>query len=51
VRDARWFDGNELALKHGAGVREETTDSREAYAGSSEPKPIACPPAFSELVG
>jgi uncharacterized cupin superfamily protein len=40
------FPVSELALKHGAGVEVETTDSREAYAGYSEPKPIACPPEF-----
>jgi uncharacterized cupin superfamily protein len=45
------FPVNELALKHNAGVREETSDSREAYAPYSEPTPIACPPQFDQLVG
>jgi uncharacterized cupin superfamily protein len=45
------FPVNELALKHGAGVQEEPTDSREAYAPYSEPTPIPCPPEFDELVG
>jgi uncharacterized cupin superfamily protein len=43
------FPVSELALKHGAGVKEETSDSHEAYAGFSEPRPILCPPEFSEL--
>jgi uncharacterized cupin superfamily protein len=45
------FPVSELALKHGAGVEVETTDSREAYAGFSEPTPIDCPPEFDRLVG
>ena len=45
------FPVNELALKHRAGVREETSDPREAYAGYSAPTPIPCPPEFDELVG
>jgi uncharacterized cupin superfamily protein len=37
---------SELALRHGAGVRVETSDSKQAYEGYSEPTPIACPPDF-----
>ena len=40
------FPVNDVALRHGAGAKVETTDSREAYSGYSEPKPIACPPEF-----
>jgi hypothetical protein len=43
------FPVSELALKHNAGVREETSDSREAYAGYSDPTPIECPPEFDAL--
>ncbi|MBA2641516.1 MAG: cupin domain-containing protein [Actinobacteria bacterium] len=43
------FPVSELALRYGAGADVETTDSREAYAGFSEPRPIPCPPEFSEL--
>jgi hypothetical protein len=32
-------------------VQVETSDSREAYAPYTEPKPIACPPEFDALVG
>jgi uncharacterized cupin superfamily protein len=42
---------NEAALRHGAGVETDTTDSREAYAGMSEDVPVPCPPEFDELVG
>jgi uncharacterized cupin superfamily protein len=45
------FPVSELALKHNAGVREETSDPREAYAGYSEPTPIECPPEFDALAG
>jgi uncharacterized cupin superfamily protein len=45
------FPVSELALKHGAGVKVETSDSGEAYAGFSQPRPISCPPEFSELTG
>jgi uncharacterized cupin superfamily protein len=45
------FTVNEVALRHGAGVEKETTDPREAYAGSGDDRPIACPPAFDDLVG
>jgi uncharacterized cupin superfamily protein len=40
------FPVSELALRHHAGVEVETTDSREAYRGYSEPKPISCPQEF-----
>jgi hypothetical protein len=43
------FPVSEVALKHSAGVEVETTDSREAYARFSEPKPIPRPPEFSQL--
>ena len=45
------FPVSDLALKHNAGVREETSDPREAYTGYSEPTPIACPQEFSEPAG
>ncbi len=37
---------NEVALRHGAGVEEETSDPSVAYARFSEDKPMACPPEF-----
>jgi uncharacterized cupin superfamily protein len=37
---------NELALRYGAGVEQETTDPREAYARFAEDVPVACPPEF-----
>ena len=37
---------NETALKHGAGVEQETSDPSEAYARFSEDTPIRCPPEF-----
>jgi uncharacterized cupin superfamily protein len=40
------FPVSELALKHGAGVEQETSDPREAYAGFTEDRPVACPPEF-----
>ena len=40
---------NEVALRHGAGVEKETSDSKEAYARFGEDKPIACPPEFDAL--
>lgn len=37
---------NEVALRHGAGVEEETSDPSVAYARFAEDKPIACPKEF-----
>jgi hypothetical protein len=37
---------NEIALKHGAGVTQETGDPAEAYARFAELKPIPCPDEF-----
>ena len=37
---------NETALKHGAGVEEETSDPSVAYARFAEDKPISCPEEF-----
>jgi len=37
---------NQTALKHGAGVEEETSDPSVAYARFSEDKPISCPDEF-----
>jgi len=34
---------NETALKHGAGVEEDTSDPNVAYASYGESKPIPCP--------
>ena len=34
------------ALKHGAGVEEETSDPSVAYARFAEDKPISCPEEF-----
>jgi uncharacterized cupin superfamily protein len=45
------FPANETAIRHGAGVEQETTDSREAYARFPDDWPVSCPPAFDELVG
>ena len=39
---------NELALRYGAGVEQETTDAREAYARFAEDVPVPCPPELSE---
>jgi uncharacterized cupin superfamily protein len=44
------FPVSELALKHGAGVQVETSDSREAYAAFGEPTPIASPPELDQLL-
>jgi uncharacterized cupin superfamily protein len=38
---------NETALRHGAGVEEETSDPDVAYAKYGEPVPIRCPDEFS----
>ena len=40
---------SELALSHRAGVEVETTDAREAYAGTADDVPVPCPDEFSEL--
>lgn len=45
VRRGVRFPVNELALRHGAGVARETTESREAHAGLGEHE-ISVPPAF-----
>jgi uncharacterized cupin superfamily protein len=37
---------SELALRYGAGVEQETTDPREAYARFAEDAPVPCPPEF-----
>ncbi len=37
---------NETALKHGAGVEEETSDPSAAYARFAEDRPITCPEEF-----
>ena len=37
---------NEAALRHGAGVEQETTEPSEAYARFAEDRPTACPPEF-----
>jgi uncharacterized cupin superfamily protein len=37
---------NETALKHGAGVDEETSEPSVAYARFAEDKPIPCPEEF-----
>ena len=34
---------NELALEHGGGVENETTDPREAYERFAEDRPVPCP--------
>jgi len=39
---------SELALKYGAGVETETSDSKEAYARFGDDKPVACPPEFPD---
>jgi uncharacterized cupin superfamily protein len=45
------FPVNELALKYNAGVEEETTDPKQAYARFREDQPIACPSEFSDTAG
>lgn len=37
---------NEVARKHGAGVDDETSDPREAYARFGDLKPVPCPDEF-----
>jgi uncharacterized cupin superfamily protein len=37
---------NEVALRHGAGVEEETSEPSVAYARFAEDRPIACPGEF-----
>jgi uncharacterized cupin superfamily protein len=37
---------NEVALKHAAGVEEETSDPKEAYARFSRLDPVPCPGEF-----
>ncbi len=37
---------NEVALRYGASVEEETSDPSVAYARFSEDRPITCPPEF-----
>jgi uncharacterized cupin superfamily protein len=37
---------SDVALKYGAGVEEETTEPREAYARFAEDRPVPCPPEF-----
>ena len=40
------YPRNEVALRHGASVEEETSEPSVAYARFSEDKPIPCPPEF-----
>jgi uncharacterized cupin superfamily protein len=40
---------SEIALKHGAGVEQETTVPREAYARFAEDQPVPLPAEFPEL--
>ena len=37
---------NEVALQHGAGVEQETSDPSEAYARFAELEPVPCPEEF-----
>ena len=37
---------NELALRYGAGVEEETTDPKDAYARFGDDEPVVCPSEF-----
>jgi hypothetical protein len=37
---------DDVALKHGAGVTEETSSPKEAYARFEKPKPVPCPDEF-----
>ena len=37
---------NETALKHGAGVEQETSDPSEAYSRFGDLKPVPCPDEF-----
>ena len=40
------YPANEVAIRHGAGVSEETSDAREAYAAFSDTSPVPCPAEF-----
>ena len=40
---------NEVALKHGAGVEQETSDGSEAYAAYRMPEPAPRPPEFDAV--
>ena len=40
---------DEVALRHGAGVREETSEPAVAYAGLPEPKAVSSPEDLPEL--
>ena len=40
---------NDAALRHGAGVEEETSQPSVAYARFSEDAPVACPEELSEI--
>jgi uncharacterized cupin superfamily protein len=42
---------NDVALKHGAGVQEQTSEGSEAYAGYRMPGPAQRPAEFDALVG
>ena len=41
------FPVNEAAIRHGAGVEEETSDPKVAYARFGEDVPVPCPPVFA----
>ena len=38
---------NEVALRYGAGVEQETSEPKEAYARFERPTPAVCPPEFA----
>jgi uncharacterized cupin superfamily protein len=42
---------NEVAARYRAGVEQETSDPREAYARFAEDRPVPCPPEFPEAPG
>lgn len=46
------FPVNDVALEHGAGVEQETTDPNEAYASRlADDTPVDCPPEFPDRPG
>jgi uncharacterized cupin superfamily protein len=43
------YPADEVALRHGAGVEEETSDPAVAYAGFPEPSAVPCPEGLPDL--
>ena len=43
------YPADEIAIRHGAGVAQETSDPREAYAGFPAPQIVPCPEELPDL--